>query len=742
MVINIFCIIILFVFILLALAIRWMLGTWQHLTMEELIYHLNAPLEGTNNDLIIEFVKKALVPAIVLVILIVLIPFVIKKVKKCNILRKPFLVNIVAAVIVLVWSGLDAWTELDIGTYLMLQAETSDFIAETYADPVEVKITFPEKKKNLIYIFLESMETTYADIDAGGGFEENCIPELTSLAMEGEDFSGSTDSLNGGHALPGATWTIAGMFAQSSGLPLKISIDENGMDTQSSFFSGLACLGDILEAEDYTQMLMVGSEAAFGGRELYYTQHGNYTIRDYNYAVDHNLIAKNYKMGSWGYEDAKLFEYAKEELVMLAEQEDPFCFTMLTVDTHFEDGTICALCQDSHGDNQYANVMACSSKQVDEFVRWIQEQSFYENTTVVIAGDHLTMDKDFCNEVDEEYTRKTYVSILNSATEVMQADVRREYSTFDLFPTTLAAMGVEIEGDRLGLGTNLYSAEETLLEKYGYNLLNEELRKDSAFLEEEANIDENDRELLVRHGKLPSARISVGSGSNESMMKITVSKLKDTIEDTERIYAVIQSEETQLEVELELQTDGNYCGEADISMFGDEYGAIEAYVQGISGTSYFLDDIEGCLSWMKMGDIYQYLERLSQENYAIFITTRDEPVTAINDEVMEALHNLGIQSELQGKYRCSFYAVISGSEVLENMAMEMISCEGVLSDGVTDYDIVSAGFDCGNYCSIEINGEEYVVGGRGMSIVVYDLTLQRVVDSVCFDTYYDLSASR
>ena len=38
---------------------------------------------------------------------------------------------------------------------------------------------------------------------------------------------------------------------------------------------------------------------------------------------------------------------------------------------------------------------------------------------------------------------------------------------FDDFPTTLSAMGAEIEGDRLGLGTNLFSAKETLSEKEG-----------------------------------------------------------------------------------------------------------------------------------------------------------------------------------------------------------------------------------------------------------------------------------
>lgn len=41
---------------------------------------------------------------------------------------------------------------------------------------------------------------------------------------------------------------------------------------------------------------------------------------------------------------------------------------MLTVDTHFTDGYVCELCQNQY-DEQYSNVIACSSRQVSEF--WI-----------------------------------------------------------------------------------------------------------------------------------------------------------------------------------------------------------------------------------------------------------------------------------------------------------------------------------------------------------------------------------
>ena len=39
-------------------SIQWMFNTWSNLTMDELVYHLTAPLEGTNEDMIREYLNK------------------------------------------------------------------------------------------------------------------------------------------------------------------------------------------------------------------------------------------------------------------------------------------------------------------------------------------------------------------------------------------------------------------------------------------------------------------------------------------------------------------------------------------------------------------------------------------------------------------------------------------------------------------------------------------------------------
>ena len=60
----------------------------------------------------------------------------------------------------------------------------------------------------------------------------------------------------------------------------------------------------------------------------------------------------------------------------------------------------------------------------------------------------------------------------------------RTFLNIDIYPTTLGAMGVNIEGDRLGLGTNLFSSKKTLAEEYGLKKLNKEMSKNSKFYKE------------------------------------------------------------------------------------------------------------------------------------------------------------------------------------------------------------------------------------------------------------------
>ena len=260
------------------------------------------------------------------------------------------------------------------------------------------------------------------------------------------------------------------------------------MDKQTQFFSTTTTLGDILEDNGYHNTLLIGSDATFGGRRLYYSTHGNYEILDHPYMQsNHKLPSDDYSVW-WGYEDMYLYQFAQEKLTELGSSGQPFNLTMLTVDTHFEDGYVCALCGQEHGTDQYANVYSCASRQLSAFLDWCTQQPWYANTTIVITGDHPTMDADFCQNIASDYDRRVYTTYINAAAVNQMPESYRTYSTFDTFPTTIAALGATIDGERLGLGTNLFSGAETLTETFGVEEENLKLMADSKFMEERANI--------------------------------------------------------------------------------------------------------------------------------------------------------------------------------------------------------------------------------------------------------------
>lgn len=477
-------------------SLQYLLNNWEELTVEEILYHIKSPMGGASEGLVQLFILSVLLPAVGLSALLIFFYFLPEK-KFPLISRTIFFAKkkmylwfcFFLALFFFSLTLIDAWDSISLGSYLSSQLHSSKFIEENYVDPKGIELHFPEKKRNLIYIYMESTELTFMDEAHGGAFPDNLLPEMTALSKEGEDFSAAGESRNGGIALPGATWTMGAIFAQSTGLPLKISIEQNSMDSQKAFFPSVTAIQDILKEEGYTQKFLLGSVGYFGGRELYMKDHGDVKVEDFSYWKRKNKFPKDYWV-NWGFEDEKLYSYAREELSNLAKEDKPFNLTLLTVDTHFPDGYVCRLCQNNYPDNQYANVYRCASRQVTDFVNWIKKQDFYENTTIVISGDHPTMDRDFCDHVPKSYQRKVYTVFLNAAAKRKERN-KREYATFDYFPTTLAAMGVEIPGNRLGLGTNLFSGESTLTEKFGKKEEKKELEERSDFMIKLGNIDKD-----------------------------------------------------------------------------------------------------------------------------------------------------------------------------------------------------------------------------------------------------------
>ncbi|MBQ6539144.1 MAG: LTA synthase family protein [Bacilli bacterium] len=440
---------------------RWGLAQFGNVNFDEILFQLRTPILSTEENILKVFFYNALVPAIITsIIVFIVIVFIYKFLtkKKKFTLRKIF---IIILIIISICIPIVCLNKFDFFQYLEVQMTNSKFIEKNYVDPSDVEIKFPKEKKNLIFLYLESYESSFLSKDLGGVKNTNLLEPMTKITKENVNFS-DTKKIGGARGVYGTSWTSAAIMSMSCGIPLKLRISYKTMEDNA------IGIGDILEKEGYNQEWMMGSDARFGNRESFIRRHGNFKIEDYYTLKDEGKIDKDYKEW-WGVEDKTLLKLAKNELKQLSSKDKPFNFTLLTSNTHVQDGYTDKSCKKKYKD-PYSNSVYCNAEEVNEFLRWVQKQDFYKDTVIVISGDHLTMQNHYFKKKDK---RRIYNLIINGPDTKRNTD--KEFSTLDMFPTTLAALGVEIEGNRLALGTNLYSNEKTLMEKYGYKKFDKEL---------------------------------------------------------------------------------------------------------------------------------------------------------------------------------------------------------------------------------------------------------------------------
>lgn len=381
-----------------------------------------------------------------------------------------------SAVLLLILALGSLMRTLDVPVYAHRLMNKSQIYENYYAPPESVKLTFPAQKKNLIYIFMESYENSFTSYERGGDQPEDYMPELREMALQNVSFS-NTGGLGGASVFYSDTlYTMGATIAQTSGISMNsiLNTEHEKEHGNELLIPNAVKLEDILHDAGYRQMFLLGSNSSFASYNRYVGRYENSTIFDYATAKEKGLIPQDYHE-MWGFEDRKLFEFAKQQLAELAAGDAPFCLTMYTMDTHsHEYGYRCPLC-DPEIDDQYLASIRCSSRQISDFVAWLKEQPYYEDTVVILVGDHLASADIPEILKDDGYTRTTYNCIINSPKTPVNTKFRTHCS-MDMFPTALSAIGVDIEGNRLGLGTDLFSDTPTVCEIMGREAFLDEIQ--------------------------------------------------------------------------------------------------------------------------------------------------------------------------------------------------------------------------------------------------------------------------
>ena len=300
-------------------------------------------------------------------------------------------------------------------------------------------------RKNLVLIYLESLERTYFDQQ----IFPNLITRLSNLEKQGITF---TDI----RQLNSSWWTIGGMVASQCGIPLVTPSHGNSMSGIQKFYQGATCLGDILKDNGYSLTFMGGADLGFAGKGAFLKTHGfDFTLGSRELDAAH---MQPHEFCGWGIHDDKLLDLAWNKFQRLADLQKPFVLSVLTLDTHHPNGFPSSSCRNikyGDGSNPMLNAVACADRLVADFVEKIRQSSWGRKTVVVLLSDHLAM-KNRATYLLKKKPRRDFFLILDPTQNRREA-INRPGTSLDVGTTLLHILGFQ---GRLGLGTDLLAKEE------------------------------------------------------------------------------------------------------------------------------------------------------------------------------------------------------------------------------------------------------------------------------------------
>lgn len=351
-----------------------------------------------------------------------------------------FIVNRIPTYIILAVT-IFAFIKFDIANDLTYE-KGDDYFSKNYINPADIKIN-KKNPKNLILIYVESLENTYSNKDL---FQKDLLQSLNSHKKI---------SFDNFVQVPGTGWTMAGMTASQCGIPLKaLMLEDINLQGErlKSFLPNAVCLGDSLKKLGYKNIFLGGAPLEFAGKGKFLKSHGYDEI----YGRDDWLASGRYNesdMNNWGLQDDDLFSEAKTQLDQLISSKKLFNLTLLTVNTHLPKGFMSKDCA-KKGGKAFQDIVSCAADEVEDFIQYAHQKGYLENTNIVIMGDHLAMQNPLYDKL-KTVKNRTIFNLWISKNHI--AKNRDETVHFDIAPSILEFIGFDIVGDRYGLGYSAFS---------------------------------------------------------------------------------------------------------------------------------------------------------------------------------------------------------------------------------------------------------------------------------------------
>jgi lipoteichoic acid synthase len=375
--------------------------------------------------------------------------------------------------------GINAFTVYDgVQTYQASQvrAEASpndmndveSYVKDHYAEPNDDMFGIA-KGKNVIYIHLESTQQFLIDykLKDENGVEHEVMPFINSLYHSNSTFSFD----NFFHQVKAGKTSDAETLFENSLFGLNQGALFTQLGGKNTFESAPDILGQTL---GYTSAVFHGNTGTFWNRNETYKRFG------YDYFFDASYYDVNEENSfQYGLHDKPFFEQSVQYLEHL---QQPFYSKFIAVSNHYpyseftnEEGGFPLATTSDETINGYFATANYLDKAVEEFFNYLKESGLYENSVIVLYGDHYGISNSR-NKNLAELLGKTSASWTNYDNAALQrvpymihipgqtnGGINHTYGgQVDALPTLLHLLGVDTS-NYIQLGQDLFSKQNEQL---------------------------------------------------------------------------------------------------------------------------------------------------------------------------------------------------------------------------------------------------------------------------------------
>ena len=378
-------------------------------------------------------------------------------------LRKPFLYAMFVVIV-----AINPITRF--GLFYYTAPVANDILSARIAAPV---VRDAPPKPDVMVIYLEGIERGFADREIYG----DVYAPLDDWIARGVEFTNVDE-------VEGTQWSIAGLAATLCGLPLLPNglRFRNNFTDQAEFLTDHTCLSDILAEREYNLSFLKGTDKSFAGFDHMLTSHGFADVMDKQaIAAKHPEDEVAAATAGWTIDDQLLLKTARAEYLAQTASPDPIAMMIETIGPHGTSSALSRDCSDDGQAHETTDVVAaveCTLDAVGRFLTFLDDNRQDRPTVVLLMSDHLNHSPKIMRDLDRDIRRNTVVFIglgFESPVGIATGQIAQHATMLDVYPTTLAWLGLAAKDARAGLGVSLFGTQKTLIEEFGRDGLDAQL---------------------------------------------------------------------------------------------------------------------------------------------------------------------------------------------------------------------------------------------------------------------------